>query len=117
MTARVKQSWCRGAVFAGAMLATGALALGTAVRPAEAQHYGYGYAHPYSAYSPYGNSRYRGEGRRSGNHGWHHGWDRGAWNGAGNRHGTVPGAHGRGGAPLGSGNAYMGWLGAHGSYR
>jgi hypothetical protein len=117
MTARVKQSWCRGAVFAGAVLATAALALGTAAGPAEAQYYGYRYAQPYSGYSPYGYSHYRGDEWRSGNHGWHRGWDRGGRDHARDHRGPGPGAHGRGAAPVGSGNAYMGWLGAHGSYR
>ena len=117
MTARLKQSWCRGAVFAGAVLATAALALGSAVGPAAAQHYGYSYAQPYTSYSPYGYSHYgyphsRGDGWRSGNRGWHRGWDH-----ARDRHGPGPAAHGRAAAPVASGNAYMGWLGAHGSYR
>lgn len=117
MTTRVKQSWCRGAVFAGAVLATAALALGTTPGSAEAQYYGYGYAHPYSGYSPYGYSYYRGDGWRSGDHGWHRGWGRGGRDHARDNHGPGPAAHGRGAAPVGSGNAYMGWLGAHGSYR
>lgn len=113
MTARVKQSWCRAAVFAGAMLVTAAVAFGTTAGPAEAQYYGYRYAHPYSDYSPYGYSYNRSDRWRSGDRGWHRGWDHAR------DHRYAPGhvPHGRAAAPVGSGNAYMGWLGAHGSYR
>jgi len=113
MTARVKQSWCRAAVFAGAVLATAALALGTTAGSAEAQYYGYQYAQPYSGYSPYGYSHYRNDGWRSGNYNRHRNWD----HARDHRYGPGPVPHGRTAAPVGSGNAYMGWLGAHGSYR
>ena len=105
MTARVKQRWCRDVVFAGAVLATAALALGTTARPADAQRYGYSYAYPYSGYSPYGYSHYRGDRWRSDDRGRHGGWNHTRY------------YNGRSAPPVGSGNAYMGWLGAHGSYR
>jgi hypothetical protein len=117
MTACVKQSWCRGAVFAGAVLATAALALGVGAGPAEAQHYGYRYDAPYSGYSPYGYSHYRNDSRHSDDRGWRRGWGASRRDHARDHHGPGPAAHGRGTAPVGSGNAYMGWLGAHGSYR
>ena len=61
----------------------------------------------------HGYSDHRGYGWHSGYHGrdrnWDHARDR--------RYGPGPAPHGRAAAPVGSGNAYMGWLGAHGSYR
>ena len=112
MTVRLKQSWLRGAVFAGAVLTTAALALGTTVGSAEAQYYGYRHAHPYSGYSPHGYSHYRSDGWRSADRRWYRGWDHGR------DHRYAPGhvSHGRA-AAVGSANAYMGPLGGHGSYR
>lgn len=112
MADRLKQSWCRGAVFAGAVLATAALGLGMTGNPAEAQSYGYRYTHPHWSHSPYGYSHYRGDDRRWRDHG-----SRRDWNHARNYHGAGPAVHGRAAAPVGSGNAYMSWLGQHGSYR
>jgi hypothetical protein len=58
-------------------------------------------------YSHYLNDRWRSDDR-----GWHRGWNRA-------RDHQDPGLAGRsrGAAPVGSGNAYIGWLGAHGNYR
>jgi hypothetical protein len=46
MSVLAKQPWFRRAVFAGAVLATSALAIGVTPRPAAAQ-YAYNYGNPY----------------------------------------------------------------------
>jgi hypothetical protein len=121
MLARIKQSWGRGGVFAAAILATTALSMGVAPRPAEAQFYGYGhspYAHPYhGGYSRHDYHHHRDNGWHSGRYGWQGGRNGNGRNHAADHHAPADRAPNRGAVAQGSGNAYMGWLGAHGSYR
>src|SRR5438045_889131 len=58
MFVRAKQNWFRRIAFAGAVLATAALCIGTTPWPAAAQYYGaaypgYAYPYPYYPYYPY----------------------------------------------------------------
>ena len=52
MGAYTKPSWCRRALFAGAVLATAALSMGVMPRSATAQ-YAYYYGYPAAGYYPY----------------------------------------------------------------
>ena len=130
MSVRAKQPWFRRAVFAGAVLATSALAIGVTPRPAAAQ-YAYNYGNPY----------HRDGGWGSDHRGWHRGWSKhgrdqdargpndhwdrndhragrtneGFSGSSGGGRGGGGGNHGGGGG--GNGGAYNNWLGAHGSYR
>src|ERR1700720_2591280 len=65
MSVRAQQPWFRRAVFAGAVLATSALAIGVTPRPAAAQ-YAYNYGNPY----------HRDGGWGSDHRGWHRGWSK-----------------------------------------
>jgi hypothetical protein len=134
MSVRAKQSWSRRAAYAGAVLATTALAIGITPRPAEAQ---YPYGYPAGTSSHYPNSYNRSHGYAYHRHGWNAhqgGWAEGgrghdAWghagrgnegfsgssrggHGGGNAgHGGETGNHSSGGG--GNGGGYAGWLGAH----
>ena len=67
MSVRAKQSWSRRAAYAGAVLATTALAIGITPRPAEAQ---YPYGYPAGTSSHYPNSYNRSHGYAYHRHGW-----------------------------------------------
>jgi|SRR5215471_4631033 len=82
MYAHAKRSWCRHAVFAGAILATAALGLGAMEHSARAQNfYGYSYGYPGTAYSysPYWYPGYSYYPRYGYPHHWHGDWGHGGW--------------------------------------
>ena len=99
MGAYAKPSWCRRALFAGAVLATAAFSMGVMPRSAAAQYayyYGYpaagyypypypaytyypSYAYPFYSYPSYGYPYYGGGRWGSGRGGWDRGWSGRGW--------------------------------------
>jgi hypothetical protein len=53
MSTNSKPNRVRRALMAGVFVATGALTIGTAMMPAQAQYYSYQYNNPYYSTSPY----------------------------------------------------------------